>query len=415
MSGRRTSLHLAACIALPLLAGEAWPAPLKIALVETLSGPQASTGLMFRSAARYAIDQINASGGWSGEPLTLVEYDNQGGPAGASDKLKSAVADGAQIVLQGASSAVSGQLTEDVRKFNLRNPGKEVIFLNLGGEAMELTGGKCNFYSFKFATNAQIRVKALVKAMKPLNALGTRVYSINQDYSWGDDMEKAIDQYATLGGYEVVDKTLHEVNKIQDFSPYVTKIVASKADTVITGNWSGDLLLLMKSSKASGLKVRFATVFLDQPGNLSNAGEVALGDYVAHPFNAEAGGAAGERLANDFKAKEGHMPVFIEPQAVFGVEFLGEALKTVKPQDGKLNTTALAKALEKTTFKTPLGEMSMRAADHQVLLPMVVSIVSKNAKYKVDGTEMGFQPIKTFTATEAATSTQASCKMPRPD
>src|SRR5437868_8428496 len=98
MSGSRIPRPLFAAAALSVLAGTASAAPVKIALVETLSGPQASTGLMFRAAARYAIDKINATGGWNGEPLQLVEYDNQGGPAGAADKLKAAVADGAQIV-----------------------------------------------------------------------------------------------------------------------------------------------------------------------------------------------------------------------------------------------------------------------------------------------------------------------------
>nr|WP_044044010.1 branched-chain amino acid ABC transporter substrate-binding protein [Caballeronia insecticola] len=415
MGGRAFPLRLAAFAASLVASTAASAAPIKIAMVETLSGPQASTGLMFRAAARYAIDGINEAGGWNGEKITLVDYDNQGGPAGASDKLKSAIADGAQIVLQGASSAVSGQLTEDVRKFNIRNPGKEIIFLNLGGEAMELAGAKCNFYTFKFATNAQIRVKALVDAMKPLNALGTRVYSMNQNYSWGEDMQQAIDDYAGPGGYQVVEKTLHDVNKIQDFSPYIAKISASKATTVITGNWSGDLLLLMKASKASGSKARFATVFLDQPGNLGNAGDAALGDYIAHPFNAEAAGAGGDQFANDFKAKQGHYPSFIEPQAVFGVQMLGAALKNVKPRDGKLSTRELAIALEKTTFKSPLGEMSIRATDHQVLLPMVVSVVANDAKYKVDGTNMGFKPVKTFSAAQAATPAQASCKMVRPE
>ncbi|MGT2493424.1 hypothetical protein ACU4GD_30430 [Cupriavidus basilensis] len=53
-----------------------------------------------------------------------MEYDNQGGPAGAADKLKAAVADGAQIVMQGSSSAVSGQITEDVRKFQPAQSGQ---------------------------------------------------------------------------------------------------------------------------------------------------------------------------------------------------------------------------------------------------------------------------------------------------
>jgi branched-chain amino acid transport system substrate-binding protein len=242
-----------------------------------------------------------------------------------------------------------------------------------------------------------------------------RVYAINQNYSWGQDVEKAIVEYASLGGYQVVETTLHDVNKIQDFAPYVAKISAAKADTVLTGNWSNDLLLLMKATKAAGLKARFGTVFLDQPGNLANAGDLALGHFVAHTFNAEAGGAEGERFVADYKAKTGHIHVFIEPQTVFGLAMVADALKRVKPEGGALNVNAFAKALEGTKIRTPIGEMSMRAADHQVLLPIVVSTVANDAKFKVDDTNMGFRPVKVFTAEEAATPEQASCKMQRPN
>jgi branched-chain amino acid transport system substrate-binding protein len=388
--------------------------PLKIALVETLSGPQASTGLMFRAAVHYAIGRLNTAGGWNGEPIQLVEYDNQGGPNGASDKLKAAIANNIQIVIQGASSAVGGQITEDVRKHNLRNPGNEVVYLNVGAEALELTGEKCHFHHFRFTTNANIRVKALVSAMKQANTLGARVFSINQNYSWGKDMERAIGEHASDGGYQVAGKVLHDVNKIQDFSPYVAQISAANVETVITGNWSNDLLLLMKATKAGGLKSRFATTFLDQPGNIANAAEVALGHYVAHPFNAEAGGAEAEKFANDYKAKVGHMPTFIEPQTVFAVTMLGEALKKVKPEGGKLNVNTLAKTLETVRISTPVGELSMRPSDHQALLPVVVSVVSKDAKYKADGTDMGFKPVKTFSPQEASTPAQANCNMQRP-
>ena len=298
-------------LALSMLAGVATAAPVKIGVLETLSGPQASSGLAYRTAVRYAVEQINAAGGWNGEPVQLVEYDNQGGPAGAADKLKAAAAEGVQIIVQGASSAVGGQITEDIRKHNLRNPGKEIVYINVGVEALELTGEKCNFHHFRFSGNAEVRTKALVSAMKQANALGAKVYAINQNYSWGQDMEKAIVDNAKAGGYQVVDKTLHDVNKVQDFAPYVAKISASQADAVLTGNWSNDLLLLMKASKAAGLKVRFGTVFLDQPGNLANAGDLAIGHFVAHTFNAEAGGGDGERFVTDYKAKTGHAPAFI--------------------------------------------------------------------------------------------------------
>jgi branched-chain amino acid transport system substrate-binding protein len=414
MHALRTFCLSAAAAAACLAGGAAFADPVKIGVIETLSGPQAASGQLYRAAARYAVEKMNAEGGWNGQPVQLVEYDNQGGPAGAADKLKAAIADGVHIVVQGASSAVGGQITEDIRKHNLRNPGKEMIYVNVGAEAQELTGEKCHFHHFRFSGNAPVRTKALVMAMKQSNALGSRVYAINQNYSWGQDMEQAIVDTAGAGGYQVVEKTLHDTNKIQDFAPYVAKIGAARADTVITGNWSNDLLLLMKATKAAGLKARFATVFLDQPGNIANGGELTLGHYIAHAFNPEAAGADGERFMADYKAKTGHVPTFIEPQTVFGLAMVADALKRVKAEGNKLNVNALAKAIETAKIRTPMGEMSMRAADHQALLPMVVSTVAKDAKFKADDTDMGFKPVKVFTAAEAAAPAQASCKMQRP-
>ena len=37
--------------------------------------------------------------------------------------------------------------------------------------------------------------------------------------------------------------------KVKDFAPYVAKIKASGADTVITGNWGNDLALLVKAAQ----------------------------------------------------------------------------------------------------------------------------------------------------------------------
>jgi branched-chain amino acid transport system substrate-binding protein len=136
---------------------------------------------------------------------------------------------------------------------------------------------------------------------------------------------------------------------------------------------------------------------------------------VSHPFDIEGAGKEGEQFAEDFKAKTGHLPAFIEPQAVFAMSMLQEALKTVKAVNGNLDVTALAKSMEKARIHTPMGEEYMRAADHQVQIPMVVSVVSKSVKYKVDGTSMGFKPVKKFTAEEASVPAQASCKMQRPN
>lgn len=179
-------LALASVSAIAMTAAIGAPAkaePVKVALIETLSGGQAVTGKLFQAAVKYGLEKVNAEKAWP-DGVVLVEYDNQGGPPEAADKMKAAINDGAQIIIQGASSAIGGQITADVQKHNARNPGKEVMYINVGAEAMEFTGQKCHFYHFRWNGNADIRLKAMLTAMKDANTLGKKVFVIGQNYAW---------------------------------------------------------------------------------------------------------------------------------------------------------------------------------------------------------------------------------------
>lgn len=405
------TLAVTTALGLGLAVPEVHAEPLKIGIIESLSGSQTSTGRLFATAAKYVVDQINAEGGFNGAPIVVTEYDNAGGATDAAARFRQAAADGVHIVLQGASSAIAGQITEDVRRHNLRNPGNEVMFMNLGAEALELTGDKCHFYHFRFTTAAPMRVNALVSAMSETGQLGKRVYSINQNYSWGRDMQEAILAAAKTGGYEVVETDLHEVNRIQDFSPFVAKIRASKPDTVITGNWSNDLLLLMRAAGDAGLDVRFGTTFLDLPGSVANAGRTALGHYIANLANLELQDKDWIKAYQDYS---GHLPVYIEPQTINAISMLRGALKKVDFGGGDVDVTKIALALEQATLKTPNGTLSIRTEDHQIITPVVVSRVEEGAAYPADGTQMGFAVVKVVPAKDAMYPVQDSCKMKRP-
>jgi branched-chain amino acid transport system substrate-binding protein len=396
-----------ACV---LVAGPLKAEPLKIGIIESLSGSQTTSGRLYATSIQYGVGLINAAGGFNGEPVQVIEYDNAGGPPEAADKFRRAEANGVHIIFQGASSAIGGQITEDVRKHNLRNPGAEMMYINVGAEAMELTGKLCQFYHFRFTTTAPMRLNALASVMKDAGDLGTRVYSINQNYSWGQDMQAAIKAGASKYGYTVVGEVLHDVNKIQDFSPFVAKMKEANPETVITANWSNDLLLLMKAVGNAGLKVRFGTAYLDEPGSVANAGATALGHYVAHAYS-----NSDEKLNEDYKAKTGHYPMFIEPQGFFAVGALQQALKSVNFGGGKINVTKIAQALENVTYQSPVGPISVRKEDHQTIRPVVVSKAVKNAKYPVDGTDMGLQQVKVVSGSETIYPGPDSCQMKRPN
>jgi branched-chain amino acid transport system substrate-binding protein len=400
-------------LALATAATPAGADPLKIAVIENLSGPGSTTNREFALATRYWAEQVNAKGGIKGVNVEYREYDSQGTTTIAAEKFRSAAADGAEIIVQGGSSGVAGQLTEDVRKYNLRNPSQPVLYINPGAEALELTGEKCHFYFFRFATNADMRVKALVVAMKQAGDLGTKVFSINQNYSWGKDMQAAVDADAAFGNYAVVDRVLHDTNKIQDFSPYVARIKASGADTVITGNWASDLVLLVKEIATSGLKVKLGAMFLDLPGSLESAGDAALGYYTVESSNKEVGGDAMLALYDDYNKRVGHDPSSSETRTLFALQTLEVALGTLDLSK-TIDVTAIARALERAKIESPAGEISVRMDDHQASVPLIVSRVSPEAKYKRQGLSLGLKPVLVVPGPDAINPVQASCKMVRP-
>lgn len=399
-------------LGLSIVCSSASAEPLKVALVEALSGVTAGGGKVYQDALTLSIERLNAAGGYNGEPIQLIVLDNGGNVSMASDKVKEAIEKGAHIIVQAGASSIAGQISEDVRKYNIRNPRTPVIYLNLGAEAAELTGAKCNFYSFRLAPTASMRISALLEVLRKKNKLGTRVYAVNQNYSYGQDAEAAIVGNASKQGFEVVGKILHDFGRVQDFAPFAIKIKDANPDSVITGDWFTDLILLIKASRESGLKAVFGTTYLDYPGVLESLGELANGQFVATTSNAE---LADSTLVQKFKGVTGRNPTFGgDLHFVNMFDLVGSVLAKLSVKNGPVDTKKIALALEGASFKTQTGHVKIRKDDHQAILPIVVSVVQKGAKFTADGSEFGFEPVSVIPGEEVIYPVQATCKMERP-
>ena len=385
-------------------------ADLKIAFIDPLSGGAATTGILAQKTHQFYIDAINASGGLNGEKLELLSFDNKVNPQESLIQLKKAIDDGARYVVQGNGSSVAHAITEAVQKHNERNPGKEVIFLNYAAVDPALTNEKCNYWHFRFDADADMKMAAMVDVIAK-DAKVKRVYLINQDYSFG----KAVAVAATKmlaekrPDIKIVGDELHPLQKVQDFSPYVAKIKASGADTVITGNWSNDMVLLIKAGKDAGLKVNWLTYYGGSPGTVTAVGDSGVDTLKqvsewhknATPELDASVAAFGKR----FPGKENEFTYY---RAKTMWEMFAAAAK--KAQSNV--PVKVAKALEGMTMSTPLGEVEMRADNHQIIQPLYVSTLSKNMKYDVEETGLGW---KTDAKVDArSTSLSTTCKMERP-
>ncbi|PJB44192.1 MAG: branched-chain amino acid ABC transporter substrate-binding protein, partial [Comamonadaceae bacterium CG_4_9_14_3_um_filter_60_33] len=143
----RAALGLTVLTAVPLAAlAQSATAPVKIAMIEGLSGPFGNTGeAVFRNLV-WAVERINARGGVT---LALARYDSKGQAEEALSALKSAIDDGARFIMQGNSSATAAALIDAINKHNQREPAKRVLFLNYSAVDPILTNEKCSFWHFR--------------------------------------------------------------------------------------------------------------------------------------------------------------------------------------------------------------------------------------------------------------------------
>ena len=393
--------------------------PVRIALIESLSGPFANTGeAVFRNLV-WATERVNARGGvrlaGGARSLSIERYDSKGQNEEALAALRSAIDDGITVVAQGNSSAIAAVLIDAINKHNQREPGKRVLFLNYSAVDPALTNDKCSYWHFRFDAHADMRMAALMAVLKDDKALKS-VYLIGQDYSFGQSVLKEARKQinAQRPDVQIVGEDLHVLGRVKDFIPYAVKIKSSGAQAVLTGNWGNDLTLLIKAAKEVGYDGMFYTFYgnaLGVPAALADAG---VGKVIAvAEWFPNLPGAASESFYQSFRQR------FPKPQDDYvhmRMQLVIEALAQSIDQAGSLEAGAIAAQLERASVTLAGHQGTMRATDHQFQQPLQVALMGKmggaGVRFDVEGSGYGFRVIKTLTAERAALPT--SCNMQRP-
>jgi len=393
---------------------------IRVAYIDPLSGAFAQTGEQGLAEFRFAADQINKRGGvLGGRKLEVLGFDSKVSPQEALNQLKRITDQGIRIITQGNGSNVAGALIEAVNRHNERNPGKEILFLNYAAVDPAFTNEKCSFWHFRFDANADMKMESLTTWMAG-NKNIKKVYLINQDYSFGHAVKKAARAYLARKrpDIQIVGDDLHPLGKVTDFAPYVAKIKAAGADSVITGNWGQDMSLLVKAGKDAGLNVDWYTYYAGGLGTPTAMGEAAAGKVkiIAEYHSNVANNKAAKWDADYRKQAPKGNPDFYFLRGKIMWEMLAKAINQAKSAEPK----AVAYALEGMRHQADLGEVEMRKSDHQLIQPLYVFTLQKSAarggpkEAKIDMEGSGLAPV-TDARLEAFTSAQpTSCQMKRP-
>jgi len=406
---------LAAFVATGLLTGSPAVAQdsIKIAYIDPLSGPGATVGEVGLKTFQFLAEELNAKGGAAGKKFEILPFDNKTNPQESLVQVQKAVDAGARIITQGNGSSVAAALSDWVSKYNERNPGKEVLYLNYAAVDPVLTNEKCSFAHFRWDANSDIKMEALTNYMKGQKDI-KKVYLINQDYSFGQAVRKAATEMlkAKRPDIQVVGDELHPLLKVTDFAPYIAKIKASGADTVITGNWSQDFALLLKAAADAGLQVNWYTYYAGGTGGPTSVKQTGLNHrvFAIQEGSANVDHAASQATEKAFREKFGVSNFY--PRAFNEMRMLAAAINKANSTD----PNRIAVALEDMKFDVfNGGEGFMRKDDHQFFQPMyIVSLGDLGPKEPFDEekTGWGWRTIARLDAKDTVLPT--TCKMQRP-
>ena len=403
--------------------------PIRLAMIEGLSGPFANTGeAVFRNLF-WAVERVNARGGVKlpGGPrlLALERFDSKGQNEEALSALRAAIDQGIQVVFQGNSSATAAALIDAINKHNERDPARRVLFLNYSAVDPILTNEKCSFWHFRFDAHADMRMTALMSVIKEDKALQS-IYLIGQDYSFGQavlrEAKKQLGEQRP--DVRIVGEELHPMARVKDFLPYAAKIKASGAQAVLTGNWGNDLTLLVKAAKEVGFEGSFYTFYGNALGAPAAIGDAGVGKVVAvADWFPNVQGAESSAFYQSFRQrfpKPADDYVHLRMQLM--VEALAQSMEkagarlALAGSKGMLDAVALGQALEAAQVSMAGQSGRMRAADHQFQQPLVVAVMDKQGQpgvqFDVEGSGYGFRTLRMVTAARA--EQPHTCQMQRP-
>jgi branched-chain amino acid transport system substrate-binding protein len=382
----------------------------KMVRIDAQTGLLGPVGVSQLKGYQFFAEKFSGAGNPAGVKFEVTGMDNKLSPTESLNALKAAIDQGVRYIIQGNGSSVALALSDAITKHNERNPGKEVIFLNDSAVDPDLTNSKCSYWHFRFDADTSMKMEAMSSFIGEQKDI-KKVYILGQNYSHGVQVAKYAKE--TLArkrpDIQIVGEDLHPLAQTRDFAPYIAKIKAAGADTVITGNWGSDLSLLVKAANEGGFNGKFFTYYAGVTGTPTALGNNGAGRVYQIAYNHYNMGGQMDKWMNEFKTK--YNDDFYTGSTIRIFETLGAAMAKAKSTD----PVKVAAALEGISVKSFNGEVQMRKTDHQLQQPLYMTVWQKAGgkyPYSPENTGMTLVPLKEYP--NYVSSTPTSCQMKRP-
>jgi branched-chain amino acid transport system substrate-binding protein len=339
----------------------------KIGLAHVFSGPMATFGEVAEQGVQLAVNNINASGGLLGRTVEIVKADTQAKPEeGLKAVEKLILEDRVDAVVGIVSSAVALKVVSEMNR--LQTP---LIITHAMAEPV--TGPKCNPWVFRMTWSTREAMKGAALLAKS-DLTSTVWTTLGPDYGFGQECWEYFQKYlGDLGDYKFVSPSFSPM-ATKDWKPFIEKLNASGAKSVLVSLWGNNLRDFIKQAHAErffqgkdvicvvggGVEIFWPLGFIDMP----------VGVWFGTPYWQEANGTPiNEEFVNAYMKRSSAEvpPSYSAYTAYAAVMMYAEAVKKA----ATVEKSAVAKALEGLTVELPGGPTTFRAADHQGVFPIV--------------------------------------------
>jgi branched-chain amino acid transport system substrate-binding protein len=345
----------------------------KIGMLTTLSGPFEFIGRIYVAGAEFAVDEQNAKGGLLGTKIELIIEDDEFKPDVAVRRARNLILEQKINILNGAVGSAASIALSKVADAN------KTIQINHTATADSIQGKEFTRYGFRVITNQYSIIAALagVLATKPYQ----RYYILNQDYALGRDSAATFKQLlkGRLPNVTIVGEDYHPP-ATKDFAPYINKIIASKAEVIVTTDFGPDFTNLVKQSRGLGLKdVRFVALWGGgDPYAMNALKDDAIGIYHANGYSMRVNTPENQKMIAAYHEKHKNDKDFQTwwPYAQIGQSILGlRMVFAAIEKAGSLDPEKIINTFEGFKYESAVGTFTMRACDHQALMPIWVGLI----------------------------------------
>jgi branched-chain amino acid transport system substrate-binding protein len=346
---------------------------IKVGIMDPYSGPAAVYGQDALNGFKLALADINKRG-VLGTKIEFTTRDTKFKVDIGLSMAKELVMNEKVDLLVGTVNSAVSLAVSDYAK------GEKVPFIVWISKSEKITGEKGHRYAFSTAENTYMAGKAggIALSKKPY----VKYWIAGDDYEYGHAIADAA--WRNLKGLkpkvERIGQSWWKVGE-PDLIPYITAIVAAKPDAVLFATGGASMTNALKAIKATGMSEK-VPVWMHTATDHSvlkplglEAPEGVMGTMDYHFYHPDT--PANRAFVKAFQEAYGNPPGFPAFHAYVTAHLIAKAFNKA----GAVDRERFIDSLEGMKVDSPVGEIEMRACDHQAVLPIFMGVTKKVPQY----------------------------------